>query len=155
MTSAPVLVHLCLDMPVRLSCDAPPYGIGAVLAHKDIHGRECPIAFLSRSLLKAEQNYSQIDKEALVFVFGIDWFHQYLRGIPFVAHTDHKPLLGLLGANKPVPVQASRRIVRWALNLSAYNYELVYKPGKEPGHADALSRRLLPNDSTVHMIRPC
>lgn len=83
-----------------------PYGIGTVLPYKDIHGREHPSAFPSRSLLKSEQNYSQIDKEALVLAFGIGRFHQHLRGIPFEAHTDQKPLLGLLGVNKPVPVQA-------------------------------------------------
>ncbi|XP_037505881.1 uncharacterized protein K02A2.6-like [Rhipicephalus sanguineus] len=101
------------------------------------------------SLSKAEQNYSQLDKEALALVFGVDRFHQYLWGIPFEAHTDHKPLLELLGANKPVPVQASPRVVRWALKLSAYNYKLVYKPGKELGHADAPSRLPLPNDCTA------
>lgn len=147
VTSAPVLVHFNPAKPVCLSCDASPYGIGAVLAHKDTEGREHPIAFASRSLSKAEQNYSQLDKEALALVFGVERFHQYLWGIPFQAHTDHKPLLGLLGANKPVPVQASPRVIRWALKLSAYKYELIYKPGKELGHADALSRLPLPNDS--------
>lgn len=79
----------------------------------------------------------------------MDLFHQYLWGIPFEGHTDHKPLLGLLGANKPVPVQASPRVVRSALKLSAYKYELVYKHGKELNHADAFSRLPLPNDSTA------
>lgn len=153
VTSAPVLVHFNPARPVCLSCDASPYGIGAVLAHKDADGREHPIAFASRSLSKAEQNYSQLDKEALALVFGVDRFHQYLWGISFEAHTDHKPLLGLLGADKPVPVQASPRVVRWALKLSAYKYELVYKPGKELGHADALSRLPLPTD-TIALPRP-
>nr|XP_037270564.1 uncharacterized protein K02A2.6-like [Rhipicephalus microplus] len=73
----------------------------------------------------------------------------YLWGISFEAHTDHKPLLGLLGANKPVPLQVSPPVVRWALKLSAYKYELVYKPGKQLGHADALSRLPLPTDTTA------
>lgn len=35
------------------------------------------IAFVSRSLSHAE-NYSQMDKEALAFIFGVEKFHQYL-----------------------------------------------------------------------------
>ena len=35
---------------------------------------------------------------------------------------------------------ASGRIQRWALTLAAYEYDLIYRPGKENGNADALSR---------------
>ena len=34
--------------------------------------------------------------------------------------TDHKPLITLLNETKPVPVQATPRILRWALSLSTY-----------------------------------
>nr|XP_037285122.1 uncharacterized protein K02A2.6-like [Rhipicephalus microplus] len=101
------------------------------------------------TVLAGEQNYSQLDKKALALVFDVDRFHQYLLGISFKAYTDHKPLLGLLGASKPVPVQSSPRVVRWDLKLSAYKYELVYKPGKELGHADAFSRLPLPTDTSA------
>ena len=30
---------------------------------------------------------------------------------------------------------------RWALELSRYNFEIVYRPGRKNGKADALSRR--------------
>ena len=39
------------------------------------------MAFASRSLSRAEENYSQIDKEALALVWGIKHFHQYLWGV--------------------------------------------------------------------------
>ncbi|KAL1418913.1 hypothetical protein MTO96_025587 [Rhipicephalus appendiculatus] len=45
---------------------------------------------------------------------------------------------------KVVPVQASPRVVRWALKLAAYSYQLVYRPGKDLGPADAMSRLPLP-----------
>ena len=33
----------------------------------------------SRALSKAEQNYAQVEKEALAIVYGINNFHQYVH----------------------------------------------------------------------------
>ncbi|VDI28024.1 Hypothetical predicted protein [Mytilus galloprovincialis] len=66
VTSEQVLCHYDPELPIRLACDASPFGLGVVLSHKMQDGTERPIAFASRSLNKAERNYSQIDKEALV-----------------------------------------------------------------------------------------
>ncbi|CAC5358316.1 unnamed protein product [Mytilus coruscus] len=60
-----VLWHYDPELPIRLACDASPFGLDVVLSHKMQDGTERPIAFASRSLNKAERNYSQIDKEAL------------------------------------------------------------------------------------------
>ncbi|XP_070380207.1 uncharacterized protein [Dermacentor albipictus] len=57
-----------------------------------------------------KQRYSQLDKEGLALMFGVERFHQYLWDRKFEAVTDHKPLLGLLGPDKAVPVQASHQV---------------------------------------------
>ena len=44
---------------------------------------------------------------------------------------------------------AAPRIQRWALTLSAYEYTIIYRPGKDQGHADALSHLPLPQTPTV------
>ncbi|KAL1448704.1 hypothetical protein MTO96_028190 [Rhipicephalus appendiculatus] len=144
ITKAPVLVHFDPAKPVVLTVNTSPYGVGAVLAHRDKDGQERPVSFASRRLHAAEHRYSQLDKEGLTLMFGVERFHQYLRGRKFEAVMDHKPLLGLLGPDKAVPVQASPQVVRWALKLAAYSYQWVYRPGKDLGRADALSRLPLP-----------
>ena len=87
-----------------------------------------PVAFASRTLTAAERNYAQIDKEALAVIFGITRFHQYIYGQKFELHTDHKPLLGLLGESKSVPQMASARMQRWALQLVVLQLQIKIPP---------------------------
>ena len=107
-------------------------------------GSEKPIRYASRTLAKAECNYSQLEKEGLACIFGIKKFHSYLFGHPFELVTDHKPLLGLLRESCPIPQQASARIKRWSLFLSNYEYTLSFRNTKAHANADALSRLPLP-----------
>ena len=77
----------------------------------------------------AEKKYSQLDKEGLAIVFGVKKFHDFLFGRKF--REDHKPVQHLFSKNKHIPTQASARIQRWALLLSAYDYTIAYKPGED------------------------
>ena len=70
-----MLVHYDTSLPVKLAADASQYGLGAVISHVLPDGLEKPIAFASRTLSDSEQNYSQIDKEALALIFGVHKFH--------------------------------------------------------------------------------
>lgn len=111
-------------------------------------GQERPVGYASRTLSKAEQNYSQIEKEGLACVFGVKRFHCYLYGRSFILSSDHKPLASLFAKDKIVPVQqASARIQRWALTLGMY--ELIHKSGSSHGNADALSCLPLPSAPSV------
>lgn len=140
LQSDKLLVHYDPDLPLILACDASPYGVGAVISHQMKDGSERPIAFASRMLTKTEQNYSQIEKEALGLVFGVMKFHEYLYGRKFLLLTDHKPLLKILGPKTGVPTLAAARMQRWALILAAYTYEIQYKRSEQHSNADALSR---------------
>ena len=116
MLSTPqVMTRFHSSKPLVLTCDASPYGVGAVLAPAFDDGVERPIAYYSRRLSAAEKNYAQIDKEGLPVIAGLTKFHQYLWGRPFVIVMDHKPFLGLFREQKAVPQMLSPRMQRWAL----------------------------------------
>ena len=145
LSSDSILVNFDPALPLVLICDASPVGVGSVLCHKFGNGSEKPIAFYSRSLSKAEMNYAQIDREALALVASVKKFHNYLYGFNFELVTDHKPLLGLFGKNKPTPEIMSPRMYRWSHILSAYEYKLSHRPGVKIPHVDTLSRLPLPS----------
>ena len=144
LTSANILVHYDATLPMKLATDASPYGLGAVISQVLPNGVEKLVAFASRSLSSSEQNYSQIDKEALGLIYGVRKFHTYLCGRKFTLVTDHKPLTSILGPKKGVSAVAAARLQRWALLLSAYTYELEFRATALHSNADALSRLPLP-----------
>ncbi|KAJ8884503.1 hypothetical protein PR048_016360 [Dryococelus australis] len=59
-------------------------------------GDEIPIAFASCTLTKAQQNYSQIDREELAIMCGVKRFSDCFYGRHFTLITDHKPILYIL-----------------------------------------------------------
>jgi len=109
-------------------------------------GQEQPIAFASRTLSKSEQNYSQIEKEALSLIFGVRKFHSYLYGRHFVLVTDHKPLTHIFGPKHGIPPLAAARLQRWSLILAAYSYDIQFRPTGAHANADGLSRLPLKNE---------
>ena len=104
------LTHYDLSRPVKLKCDASPYGIGACLSHEFEDGSERPVAFASRTLSSAEKSYAQIEREALAITFGVRHFHKFLIGQRFTLVTDHKPLVKILGPKQGIPALAAARL---------------------------------------------
>ncbi|UYV64475.1 K02A2.6-like [Cordylochernes scorpioides] len=139
ITSERVLVPYDTTLPLCLATDASQIGVGAVLSHI-IEGQERPIMFASRTLSGAEQNYSQIEKEALAIIYGVTKFHQFIYGRKFILITDHKPLVTILGPKSGIPTLSTSRLQRWALILSAYTYDIKFRRTQDHGNADLLSR---------------
>ena len=70
LTPSKLLTHFDPSLPLVLACDASEYGIGAVLAHRMEDGSENPLGYVSRTLTKAEKNYSQLEKELVSLEFA-------------------------------------------------------------------------------------
>lgn len=144
LTSAPALTYYNPKQPLRLACDGSRKGLGAVLSHVNSDGTEVPIMHISRSLKKAELNYSQVENEALAVVWAVKRLKKFLWGRPFEIVTDHLPLLRIFNPEKPISEMLPGKIKRYCLFLREFLYQIRHKAGKEHSNADCLSRLPLP-----------
>ena len=92
-------------------------GVGAIISHMMPDSSEHVIAYGSWTLSTSEQNYSQLEKEALAIIFEIKKFHKFLYGRPFILVTDHKSPVTILDPRSLVPTLAAARLQRWALTV--------------------------------------
>ena len=114
--------------------DASSTAIGGILAQKDDNGGEKMIHAFSKTMDKAQLNYSVTDKELLALVKTVEHFRYYLLGRKFTARTDHRALAYLWESKNPVS-----RILRWSLKVQDYQFTPEYIKG-DTNAADVLSR---------------
>ncbi|GKB64233.1 glycoside hydrolase, catalytic domain-containing protein [Tanacetum coccineum] len=105
--------------------------IGAML-QQDGH----PIAYLSKSLTPKHQSLSTYKKEFLAVLLALEKWRGYLLDRHFVIKTDHYSLKYLLDQRITTSTQ-----MKWLPKLMGYDYEVVYKQGKDNAVVDALSRK--------------
>ena len=119
-----------------LDTDASKCGIGGVLSQMDEDGNEKVIYFASNKLSKVEENYCATRKELLAVIKYVEFFYHYLVGKRFIVRTDHRSLKWLLTWKTP----STPQYFSWIYRLQQYDFEIVYREGKNHGNADALSR---------------
>lgn len=135
LTSAPILAYPDFNQPFELHTDASTKALGAVLYQK-LDGRKRVIAYASRALSKAEQNYSAFKLEFLALKWAItEKFSDYLISKPFLVLTDNNPLTYVLTTAK---LDATGQ--RWAAALGQYTFDITYRAGIKNTDADPLSR---------------
>ena len=101
-----------------LITDASPIGLGAVLEQE---GR--PVVCISRLLSKAEQGYSQTQREALAVYWAVKRLHKYLFGLKFTIVTDHEALKFIYHPHKSLAKSSAAMVQRWSLFLSRDVFE--------------------------------
>ncbi|CAK1594239.1 unnamed protein product [Parnassius mnemosyne] len=134
LTNAPLLQYPDPDKPYVLTTDASTVALGAVSSQGTI-GSDKPIAYASRTLSDTETRYSTIERELLAIIWAVKHFRPYLYGRKFTIYTDHRPLVWLYSLKEP-----NSKLTRWRLRLQEYDFDIVYKNGKQNSNADALSR---------------
>ncbi len=135
ITTYPVLRAPDPNKDFILQTDASDDALGAVLMQKDDEGELHPVAYASKSLDKAQRNYSVTDREALAIVWALEHFNSFCEGHRYTAVTDHAALKYMLTAQHKTP-----RMHRMVLRLQPYELKLHYGPGAQNHAADLLSR---------------
>ncbi|KAK3103801.1 hypothetical protein FSP39_021997 [Pinctada imbricata] len=135
LSSPPILAYPNFDIPFEIHTDASFQGLGAVL-YQSQNGQKHVIAYASRGLSKSERNYPAHKLEFLALKWAVtEKFHDYLYGKQFTVVTDNNPLTYVLTTAK---LDATGH--RWVAALAAFNFDIVYRPGRNNADADSLSR---------------
>ncbi|XP_065678751.1 uncharacterized protein LOC136093613 [Hydra vulgaris] len=122
------------NVPFEVETDASDIAIAAVLNQ---NGR--PVAFFSRLLQKSELKHPSIEKEACTIIEAVRHWKHYLTGRRFKLITDQQPVSYIFEKQHKSKIK-NDKIYRWKIELSCYNYDIVYREGKLNIPADTFSR---------------
>lgn len=140
LISEPLIIHFDDNKHVYLTIDASIMGLGACIEQPDDTNTLHPVGYASRKLLDSEKTYSSTTLELLGLCFGIQYFREYLWGRRFTVFCDNISLQYYNDLKIP-----SARIARLTLKLLDFDFEIIYKKGKENKVADSLSRNAINN----------
>jgi hypothetical protein len=131
MCTAPVLTTPDFTKTFIVECDASGNGIGVVLMQE---GR--PLAFESRPIKGRDLHKPIYEKEMMAILHALKKWRPYLIGRHFKVKTDHDSLKYFLEQRL-----SSEEQQKWVTKILGYDFEIVYKKGKQNVVADALSRK--------------
>ena len=143
ISNVKALPYFNTSAETTLQMDVSKKGLGACLIQ---NGKV--VCYASRALTKTEQNYQNLEQEALGTIWGMEKFHYFLYGKEFTLETDQKPLVSIY---KKHMVDISPRVQRLIVTSFPYQlFNVIYKKGKDIPVADALSRvtPMDPEDNT-------
>lgn len=91
LTEPPVLAHFNPKIGCELRNDASKKGPGVILL-QEVEGKMHHIVYGSRSLTKAEKNYTISELEALAVIYSVTYFRHFIFGKRVTIVTDHHSL---------------------------------------------------------------
>jgi len=125
--TAPVLQHFDPFLHIRVETDASGYAVAGILNQLHADSQWHPIAYCLRKIIDAETRYQMHDQELLAIVAAFKHWRHYLEGSRrqvqvMCDHVNLQRFMELLLLNG---WQAC-----WALLLAAFDFVVVYQPGK-------------------------
>ena len=115
LTTTPIVRAPFWYLPFEVMCDSSDLAVEAVLI-KRVEGKAYVVYYASKTLNKAQRNYTTTEKEFLVVVYALDKFRSYLIGSDIVIFIDHSALKYLLTKQN-----SKARLIRWVLMLQEFN----------------------------------
>lgn len=135
LTTPPILAIFDPSKPTVVYSDASGIGVAALLKQVNSDGLECPVAYFSKKLSEAQKKKTAIYIEALAIREAIFYWRYWLIGCQFTVVTDHKPL-----EHMNLKARPDEELGDIALELSQFDFDVIYRPGKDNHEADCLSR---------------
>src|SRR5258708_4104148 len=137
-TSAPVLCHWTLDLPMMVETDALDFAIAGILSVTTPNNEIHLVTFFSHLLQSVEHNYDTHNKELLAIFKAFKSWRHFLEGAAATIDTvmDHKNLEYFTTSKKLTCHQA-----RWSEFLSQFNLRIRFQPGRLGSKPDALTCR--------------
>jgi RNase H-like domain found in reverse transcriptase/Integrase core domain/Reverse transcriptase (RNA-dependent DNA polymerase)/Aspartyl protease len=129
-----VILAIDESVPFEVETDASEFAIAATLNQA---GR--PVAFFSRTLNGPEIRHAAIEKEAQAIIETVRHWRHYLTGRHFILKTDQRCVSFMLDKRQRGKIK-NEKILRWRMELSCFDFDIIYRPGKENAAPDALSR---------------
>ena len=116
------LPHFDVNAETTLQIDVSKKGLGACIIQK---GKV--VCYASKTLTKTEQNYQNLEREALGTIWGMEKLHYFLYGKEFTLETDQKPLVSIY---KKHMIDISPRVQKLIVRSFPYlPFKVVYKKG--------------------------
>ena len=134
--TAPVLRHFDHDREVIIETDASDYASAGVPSQYDDDQVLHPVAYIPKEQSPAKWNYDIDDKELMAIIKALEEWRPECEGAayPLQLITDHKNLEYCMTTKL-----LNWRQARWWDFLTRFGYQIVYRPGKSKGKADALT----------------
>ena len=113
-----------------IATDASDTGLGSALL-QEVDGNLMPSSYASRTLNKAERNYSVTKRE----VWALRHYKYLVLGYQIIIITEHKPLLAIFRKEPPDALMS-----RWMVLILEFSPHIRHIPGRANILADSLSR---------------
>ena len=127
--------------PFEVETDASDTAIAATLSQD---GR--PVCFFSRMFQGSEVRHAAVEKEAQAIIEAVRHWRQFLTGRRFSLKTDQRSVSFIFNKMHKGKIK-NDKIFRWRMELSCYDFDIVYRPGKDNVVADVFSRSVCASNS--------